>query len=142
MATASESRRKRLTDDYFQMVAEFPLTRIESTQHLAEAIERIDQLLARGKLTRSGQVYLDVLTDLVEAYESEHERIPDVSESDVLRLLMETHALSQPKLAVESGISQSTISAILSGKRLITRTHAIRLGRVFHVSPAVFMPAE
>ncbi len=59
----------------------------------------------------------------------------------MLRYLMDANGFSQPKLAMESGVSQSTISAILSQKRQMTKRHTIEFARIFHVSPTVFFPA-
>jgi HTH-type transcriptional regulator/antitoxin HigA len=138
MATAT----RPMAAVYFRLVNAFPLVRIESQKHLAQAIGVIDGLLARAKLSDGEQAYLDALTDLVESYENENEPIPDVSDVDMLRYLMESNGLSQPKLALACGISQSTISAILGGKRQMTKGHSILLARTFHVSPAVFLPAK
>ena len=139
MATTTKAR--RLPDDYFELVDQFPLIRIDTPKKLADAIRVIDRLLARQKLGKGEHVYLDALTDLVENYENEHERIPDVSDVETLRFLMESNGFSQPKLALESGVSQSTISAILSQKRQMTKQHTIQFARIFHVSPMVFFPA-
>jgi len=82
----------------------------------------------------------DVLTDLVESYESRHVLIPDASEADVLRELMRANGLSQSRLATEVKISQSTISAVLTGARSLTKDQIVRLAKFFKVSPAAFMP--
>jgi HTH-type transcriptional regulator / antitoxin HigA len=133
---------RQMPVEYFRLVESFPLVRIESKKHLAEAIDVIDHLLAQAKLGKGGQAYLDALSDLVESYENEREPIPDVSDVEMLSFLMEGNGYSQPKLALASGISQSTISAILSGKRQMTKGHSIRLARIFNVSPALFLPAK
>jgi hypothetical protein len=59
---------KALPDAYFAQVRKFPLTRIRDDAHLAEAHAVIDRLLEQC-LDDGKQKYLDVLTDLVEAYE-------------------------------------------------------------------------
>src|SRR5437763_14599674 len=101
-----------LPDTYFKLVQQLPLAHIRDDRHLDAAQEMIDRLLQQN-LDRGAQAYLDVLTDLVEAYEAEHEPIPDASEADVLRELMRSNGLSQSRLAKEVRISQSTISAVL-----------------------------
>jgi HTH-type transcriptional regulator/antitoxin HigA len=131
---------KRMTDTYFELVQQFPLTRIRDDAHLAEAQEVIDCLLGRN-LDDGEQQYLDVLTDLVEAYEDEHHTIPDAPEADVLRLLMEANNLTQAKLAKVAGMAQSTISAVLNGNRSLTKDQVVKLAKVFGVSPTVFLPA-
>lgn len=129
-----------LPDTYFDLVKEFPLTHIKDDNHLDMAQEMIDRLL-KEDLDKGAQEYLDVLTDLVESYEEGHVAIPDVSEADVLRELMRANSLSQTKLAKTVGISQSTLSAVLNGRRSLTREQVIKLAQIFHISPAAFLPA-
>src|SRR5436189_4871273 len=100
MATASSTKSRRLSAEYFQLVAQFPLLRIENKKHLADAIAVIDGLLSRSKLGKGGRAYLDALTDLVESYENEQEPIPDISDVEMLRYLMEVNNFSQPKLSL------------------------------------------
>jgi HTH-type transcriptional regulator/antitoxin HigA len=129
---------KALPDSYFQLVKQFPLTHIHDADQLKAAQETIDRLLEKN-LDKGAQEYLDALTDLVETYEDEHESFRDVSEADVLRELMRVNGLSQPRLAKEVRISQSTISAVLTGSRSLTRKQVVILAKFFHVSPAVFL---
>ncbi len=128
----------RIRASYFELVKEFPLTHIRDGDHLDEASEMIDRLLERD-LDEAEQEYLDVLTDLVEAYEDDHVDIPDASEADVLRELMRAHGLSQSALAQATKIAQSTISAVLHGSRRLTRDHIDRLSKLFGVEKAAFL---
>ena len=132
--------RRPLPDTYFDLVKDFPLTQIRDAEHLDEALRVIDRLL-REDVDEGGQAYLDVLTDLVEAYETRHIPIGDAAEADVLRELMRANGLSQPKLAKAVGIAQSTLSAVLSGSRSLTKAQVVKLARFFHVSPAAFLPS-
>jgi HTH-type transcriptional regulator/antitoxin HigA len=128
-----------LPDTYFKLVKRFPLTHLRDDAHFEAAREVMNRLLGE-ELDAGGQEYLDVLTDLVERYESEHERTPDASEADVLRLLMESNRLNQTTLAKRAGISQSTISAVLNGSRSLTKEQLVTLARFFNVAPAAFLP--
>ena len=92
----------------------FPLIHIRDEAHLDEAIELLSDLL-RQERDQGTQEYLDVLTDLVAAYEDEHVPMPDVSEAHVLRELMRSNRLSQMQLAKAVGMAQSTVSAVLTG---------------------------
>lgn len=124
---------------YLKYIKAFPLRPLRNDKELAVAAHVVDQLL-KFDLDEGGRDYLDVLTDLVEKYERERHPMPDASESDVLRLLMESNGLSQPQLAEKVGISQSTLSAVLTGKRSLTKEHVVALARYFNVSPAAFLP--
>src|SRR4051812_42993135 len=117
---AAKTSSVAMPDSYFALVREFPLTRIKNDAHLRVAQEMIERLLKQAQ-DEGAEEYLDALTDLVEVYEEEHVEIPDASEADVLRELMAANRLSQSRLAKEVGISQSTISAILSGARGLTK---------------------
>ncbi len=134
---STESTARKLPKSYFERVNQFPLTHIPDEEHLLAAQAVIDRLL-KAKLDRGEQAYLDVLTDLVEGYEDEHEPIPDATEADVLRELMRANGLTQLRLSSRVGISQSTISSVLSGSRSLTKEHVNALARFFHVSPAAF----
>jgi antitoxin component HigA of HigAB toxin-antitoxin module len=128
-----------LPDTYLELIKEFPLVHILDNKTMITAQGMIDRLLAKD-LDKGAQQYLDVLTDLVEKYEDEHEPIPDASEGDVLRELMRANNLSQMGLAKKVGISQSTISAVLNGSRSLTKKQVVTLATFFHVAPAAFLP--
>lgn len=81
---------------------------------------------------------LDVLTQLIEDYESQHHAIPDAAPKEVLRLLMEQHGLKQADLAAELG-GQPVVSAILNGDREINVRQAKELAKRFGVSAGVFI---
>ena len=81
---------------------------------------------------------LDLLGELVAAYEAREATMPEAPPADVLRLLIEAHGLSQADLAAELG-GQPVVSAVLGGKRAINARQAKALGQRFGVSPAVFI---
>ena len=129
-----------MPDSYFDLVKRFPLTHIRSLRHLGQAIALVDELLQK-RLDRGAQEYLDALSDLIATYEDEHAPIPDASESDVLRELMRSSGHKQMALSKEVGISQSTLSAILTGEREMTKSHMVALAKFFNVPPSVFLPS-
>ena len=129
-----------MPDSYFELVRWFPLTHIRSLRHLGQAIALVDELLQK-RLDRGAQEYLDALSDLIATYEDEHTPIPDASESDVLRELMRSSGHKQTALSKAVGISQSTLSAILTGEREMTKSHMSALAKFFNVPPSVFLPS-
>lgn len=124
---------------YLKRVRAFPLRSIRDDAELAAAQGVLDALL-REDLDAGGQEYLDALTDLVETYERAAHPIAPAPPADVLQHLLEANRLTQPALAAEVGIAQSTLSALVTGKRAPTAEHAVLLGKRFNVSPAVFLP--
>ena len=124
---------------YFRLVERFPLVSIRDGAHLVRAQALLDELL-RARADKGTELYLDVLTDLVELYEREHEPALAVSEADVLRELMRSHGLSQQALEAKVGIAQSTISSVLNVTRSLTKGQVISLAKFFGVRPGVFLP--
>jgi HTH-type transcriptional regulator / antitoxin HigA len=80
---------------------------------------------------------LDLITELVEAYDTEHFPIEASEPREVLRYLIETRGLKQGDLA--EVVPQSNLSAILAGKRKISVALASKLAKFFNISPAVFV---
>ncbi|MFI5460372.1 MAG: type II toxin-antitoxin system HigA family antitoxin [Isosphaerales bacterium] len=137
--TPKKTRSRVEVDRYPDLVRQVPLRPIRSEAELDRAIAMIDALLDRDKRTSDEEDYLDVLSDLVEKYEDEHDPMPPVSGAELLRFLFESQETTQAKVAVEAGIAESSLSEILAGKRELNRKHIEALSRQFHVSPAVFM---
>jgi antitoxin component HigA of HigAB toxin-antitoxin module len=137
---SAKSATHMLPDTYFNLVRRFPLVHLDDFAHLEAASALIDDLL-RQDLDEGGRAYLGALTDLVEVFEDENVAISDASESDVLRELMNANRLSQTRLAKEVKISQSTVSAVLNGRRSLTKAQIARLARFFNVPASVFLPA-
>jgi HTH-type transcriptional regulator / antitoxin HigA len=100
------------------------------------ALLRIEELM-RAKAGTEEADELDVLTDLVEAYERRHCPLPWATASDVLRHLMEANTLTQSDLP-EVG-TQAVISLILSNKRQLTVRQIKALSLRFKVSPSAFI---
>ena len=131
----------KMPDTYWKLVKRFPLIHLRDEAHLDEALAVLDGLLRQDRDV-GAQAYLDVLTDLVAAYEDEHVVMADVSEADVLRELMRSNGLSQMELAKAVGIAQSTISAVLTGARSLTKGQVLKLASYFGLSPAAFLPRD
>ncbi len=129
-------------EKYLKLVHRRPLLPIRSDKDLANAIRVIDSLIDRPSLSRGEQDYLDVLSDLVEAYETEHDPMPQVPDDRMLRHLLEAKGVSQAEVARATGIATPTISAVLNRERRLTRKQIGLLSAYFHVEPGVFMFGE
>ena len=79
----------KVKDAYLELVLAFPLTSIQSEEHLQAAQEVMDRLLSQGDLDDGAMLYLDALSDLVASYEDEHHPIAPASDADMLRHLLE-----------------------------------------------------
>jgi HTH-type transcriptional regulator/antitoxin HigA len=110
---------------------------IRNDDELAQYADALFELTAKANPKPYEQEAIDLLTLLIERYESERYPVPDAEPMDVLRFLLEHKGLSQRDISSELG-SESTVSLVLSGKRELNRDHIERLSRRFNVSPAVF----
>jgi HTH-type transcriptional regulator/antitoxin HigA len=119
----------------------FWLRPLQTDQELTEAMMVADCLASRKEaLLPEEEKYFEVLCDLIEKYEDEHVIIPDAGSADILRFLIEQRGVTQQTVALETGIANSTISAVLGGDRELTRKHIERMAVYFGVEPAVFFP--
>ena len=129
-------------NEYFELVRRFPLRPIRSEQELDKATLVIDELIAQEQRSPGADDYLDVLSDLVEKYESEHHPIPDADPVETLQVLIEDRKTNQRTVALGSGMHVSTMSEILSGGRQMNLDHMRKLAVFFNVDIAVFLPAD
>ncbi len=125
-------------DRYLELVRTFPLRPLRTDADLDAAVAVVDSLIDQDELSPPEQDYLDVLSDLVEAYEEDAVPIKPVGDADMLRLLIEAKGVTQAQAAKEAGIAESTISEVLAGKRKLNRTQIGKLSRYFHVGPGAF----
>ncbi len=110
---------------------------IHSEKQLAEYTDALFALTAKASPTADEEKAIELLTLLIDRYESERYPVPDAGPADVLRFLLDQSGLVQRDIAGDLG-GESTVSLVLSGKRRLNYDHIARLSRRFHVSPSVF----
>ena len=112
---------------------------IRDEAHYTELVQLADSLVSEigGAEEHPLLDLLDLVSELIRAYDAEHYAVPDASPRKVLRFLMEQHNLSQTDLP-EVG-NQSVISMLLSGSRQLNVRQIQALSARFHVSPGVFL---
>ena len=138
MALQTKRRRTAPPDSYFLLIHRFPLRAIRDDRELDDAIALIHELLDRKRLDEGEQDYLDVLSDLVEAYEESVHPVEPASDAAMLESLLTDRGHTQLQVAAATGIANSTLSNVLHGKRHLTRDHIRRLAKHFQVDPGVF----
>jgi HTH-type transcriptional regulator / antitoxin HigA len=111
---------------------------IGSEEELERARAVLGELLGRDSLDPDRADYRDVLGDLIGKYEEAHHLLPEISDGEVLRDLLETRGVTCSEVFRGSGIAVSTLFSILAGRRRMNRYHIEAMARFFKVSPAVF----
>jgi HTH-type transcriptional regulator/antitoxin HigA len=110
---------------------------IRSEEELAIYTRALLGLTAKPKPSATEQEAINLLTFLIEHYETVRYPLPEASPIEALRLLLKRNGLFQSALTPEFGCTAVT-SQVLRGDRQFTRSHIARLSKRFHVSPAVF----
>ena len=125
---------------YLNHVKRFPLKPIRSEAENEIAAQVCDELLDKyDSLSPLERDYLEVLSDLVEHYESKWQEESAVEPRELLKFFMEQNGLSQTDLIPELG-SSSRISEFLSGKRELSLPQILKLAARFKMSASAFLP--
>ena len=128
-----------VTNHYKALARLVPLKAITSESDYRKAVSALDALLDAGGANERHSLagLVEALGEVIESYEARAHRLPSISPREALAYLMQEHALKQADLTDIAG--QGTISAILAGKRGISKRIAARLAERFNVSAAVFL---
>ena len=139
-ARKSRVKRQEPTESYWKLCRRFPLRPITSDTELDQATTIIDELVDRGfdNLDPGEADYLDVLSELSEAFEEKQHPLEPVSDGEMLEFLCEQHQVTRNAVAEATGIATTTLSAVVQGKKEFTREQIRRLCEFFHTTPEVF----
>jgi HTH-type transcriptional regulator / antitoxin HigA len=133
-----EMSSRTVTPEYSRLLTRISPKVIRSEKEnevFTQALNELDRRSA--KLTRAEKELAELLTLLVEDFESKRYELPRAEPLEVLRFLMDQHSLKQKDLVDVFG-TRSIVSEVLSGKRKLNKDHIERLSQRFHVSPDVF----
>ena len=122
---------------YAALIAEFPLRPLRDAAEHGRALA-VARSLMGGGLDAGEADYLEILVRLIEEYEAKVAPMGQPTDAAMLRFLLESRGVTQAALARATGIAESAISEVLSGKKALRRHHIGEIVRYFHVSPAVF----
>ncbi len=129
-------------DDYLGLIRQLPLWPIESAAVHRRALALANSLLEKkaknGKLSRGETGYLSVLIELVENYEKAKYPRQRVGDGEMLSHLIESKGVTQVQVERDTGVAATTISAVIAGRRRLTRGQIGRLSSYFCVAPTAF----
>lgn len=123
--------------DYGALLSQAKPEVIHNEQQNAAFVEMLEKLTSLKHLSKAQEKLIELLTVLIEEYESKAYPVSDAGPLDIIRHLMEQHGLRQKDLVDVFG-TESIVSDVLNGKRELSKEHIKRLSERFHVSPAVF----
>lgn len=128
-----------ITRHFLALQAYVPLRPIHTEESYEAAIGTLNALLDDGAANEGHPLaaLVNVLGGLIQQYEAVHFPQEAVSPTDMLRMLMEQHKLSQSDLP-EVG-AQSVVSEVLSGKRELNLRQIRALAARFKLPPEAFL---
>jgi HTH-type transcriptional regulator/antitoxin HigA len=126
------------TPEYARLLAQTLPSVIHTEDENERFIATLEKLERRSRNWSPAEAKLaELLTLLIENFEDQNYKLKSATPTEVLCELMESNGLKQKDLVDVFG-AESTVSAVLNGKRQMTREHIKRLSRRFHISPEVF----
>lgn len=125
---------EKLPKTYGGLVALCVPRPIHDTVSYENAVALIDAL-AVGKLNQDQEDYLEIMSQLVEAYENQHVKPPRLLTGVALvRALLEENELTGEDLAEILKVDRSVAFKVLKGTRNLTADHVRTLAKRFFVS--------
>jgi HTH-type transcriptional regulator/antitoxin HigA len=124
---------------YEQLLVDVLPARIETDAQYDAIRIRFGELLRRARRNKAEDKLMDLLGVLIEDFDRRSSLPPnDGTPAERLRFLMEHSARSSSDLLPVFG-QRSHVNEALNGKRPISIEQARRLGKIFSVSPRLFV---
>jgi HTH-type transcriptional regulator / antitoxin HigA len=123
---------------YGQLVAEVTPKVIETEDEYEQFLAIAERLTFKKDRTPEESALYDLVTMLVESYESQNYKIDESSPSEVLSHIIESSGIDLAELTQIFG-SQESLDQVLAAQQLITRKQAQALGERFKLSPQIFI---
>ena len=127
---------------YAELLVQIEPRPIGSKAALDRTYKLIDKLMSKSELSRAESEMLELLSMLVEQYESREYPTPQVSAADMLEHLIESRGITNATLAVETNVPRSIVTDILAGRRRISLGNVRKFANYFRVAPSVFVSHE
>ena len=132
-------------DSYVELLNKYEISpKIIETQpeyeHFLTVTESL--LFKQHERTEAEAALFMLLVKLIRDYEEKTYSFQEwinTKPHEFLQHLMEAREIRQVELARATGLNKGLVSAILSGKREISKAQAKKLGEYFNVSPAAFI---
>jgi antitoxin component HigA of HigAB toxin-antitoxin module len=127
-------------DAYLKLVQSFPLRPIRTRTAHRHAKQMFRSLI--GKRGAAVLDYKTVLVSLIAEYESSANLkldTSDVTPADVITHVLEERGMSANALAKVLGISQSSLSEMLNGRRDWSKSAIVGISNYFGLQPGLFL---
>jgi len=131
--------RAKIPSKWKSLVTKLYLRPIRTSGDYNRAVQMARKLAARTDLNKDQTAYLEVLSLLIEDYESKHFPIDAPQDPiEALKFLLKANGLNSSDLGNILGQRQLG-SKILKGKRQLSKVHIKKLAEYFSVEPGLFL---
>lgn len=139
----TEKRKQKVTTatEYRQLLTKYAPRSIRSQKAYERALAQLEKLMVpRPNAARS--MLIELLSTLIEQYESREHPTPEVPSAEMLAKLLKTKGVKPADVAKATGIPTATLSNVLAQRRGISKQNAFKLGEYFGLSPIVFLGGQ
>ncbi len=105
-------------------------------------LRRVEHLMQRVRPSRARDEMIELLSTLIEDYESQKFPPPQLSAGELLAEALESRRLSLKALAAASGVPQSTLSNVIAGRRGVSKANALKLSKFLRLPVEAFFAAR
>lgn len=130
------------SDDYFDLIRNFPIVPIRSKKQFEAASRILDQLLKipEDSLTKGESDYLIVLGNEIADYEEAEmaDDLANISEAEIIKHLLDSHDMSASDLGRVLG-NRELGSKVLRGERELSKSNILKLAEHFNVDSGLFL---
>jgi HTH-type transcriptional regulator / antitoxin HigA len=123
---------------YSELVAEVMPKIVETEAEYEQFLAVAERLTFKQNQTPEESALYDLVTMLVETYETQHYPIDKSSPVEVLEHIIESSGIDRSDLTNIFG-SGEALDRVLAGRELINTTQAQALGERFKLSPQLFL---
>ncbi len=139
MIRSIKQKPKSLPTVYTDLIAMFPLRPVRDEVDYDNALEVAEALVGSADLTDDQADYLDVLTDIIQKYESQRHAVRGrASPVETLKRMLRERGLTGSDLGRLLG-NRPLGSAILRGERELSKAHIRILAEHFKVGAGLFL---
>jgi HTH-type transcriptional regulator/antitoxin HigA len=127
-----------VSPEYRRLLQKLVPQPIHTDREYRRALRQLDSLMT-PKPGAARSLMIEMLSTLIEHYESQKLPAPQIRPAELLSHLLEARGISQAELARSTDISPATLSSVLAEQRGISKQNAVTLASFFNVSPALFI---
>ena len=120
-------------DAYRTLLLKAPPRSIRSQADYKKALRAVEMLMTKPHLAKAESEYVELLSTLIEHYESQEFPTPKVSQSNLLAHLIAERGMTQAAVARETQISRGTLSNVLAGRRELSKQNIAKLSSFFRI---------